>query len=309
MIFDTYSIGLIRSNIESGTSEGITYAIELLDVLLTEDLKDRIIPLFDDISNQEKIKRLQVFYPHILGDFHDVIKQIINKEFNQINRWSKTLALYWVGLNKENSLSYELISNLFNPDPLIRDTSAWSLYQIDPQSYEENVPRIGKDRKMELDLMIKEKKEKLGYQQIRPLTIEKAFFLSNLKTFRYLPRSFVVNLIDYIEELHLHKNQKYVITEENNTYFYIIYDGFINLIRKGVVLNNLSRGEFIGEFLIETIAENEITLHPLSQALLLRIPKDKLYELLSNDHEMALSFLDQITRNLQPEEKEMAKSA
>jgi ATP/ADP translocase/HEAT repeat protein len=309
MIFDPYSINLIRSNIDSGTSEGITYAIELLDVLLTEDLKDRIIPLFDDISNQDKIKRLQVFYPHMLGDFHDVIKQIINKEFNQINRWSKTLALYWVGTNQDESLLYELISNLFNPDPLIRDTSAWSLYQINPQYYEENVPRIGKERKMELDLMIMGRKEKYGFSQVRPLTIDKAFFLSRLKTFRQLPRSFVVNLIDYIEEVHLHRDQKYIITEETNTYFYIIYEGFINLIRKGVVLNNLSKGEFIGEFLIETIAENEITIHPLSNVVLLRIPKEKLYELLSNDHEMALTFLDQISKNIQPEDEHMAKTA
>jgi ATP:ADP antiporter, AAA family len=148
----------------------------LLDVLLTEDLKNRIIPLFDDISDQDKIKRLQVFYPHMLGDFNDVIKQIINKEFNQINRWSKTLALYWVGINKDKNMLYELIANLFNPDPLIRDTSAWSLYQIDPQYYEENVPRIGKERKMELDLMIKGKIEKFGMSRIRPLTIEIAFF-------------------------------------------------------------------------------------------------------------------------------------
>jgi len=309
MIFDPYSINLIRSNIESGTSEGITYAIELLDVLLSEDLKDRVIPLFDDISNQDKIKRLQVFYPHMLGDFHDVIKQIINKEFNQINRWSKTLSLYWVGIHKDNSLLYELISNLFNPDPLIRDTSAWSLYQIDPTYYEENVPRIGKEKKAELDMMIKGKADNLGISQIRPLSIDKAFFLSKLNTFRLLPRSFVINLIDYVEELHFHKNQSFKITEDTNSYFYIVYEGYINIIRKGVVLNNLSPGEFIGEFLIETISENEITINPLSHVIMLRIHKDKLYELLSNDHEVALNFLDHIARNIQREEDQIAKTA
>jgi len=299
MIFDQYSINLIRSNIESGTSEGITYAIELLDVLLSEDLKDRIIPLFDDISNQDKIKRLQVFYSHIMGDFNDVIKQIINKEFNQINRWSKTLALYWVGINKEESMLYELISNLFNPDPLIRDTSAWSLYQIDPKYYDENIPRIGKERKNELDLMIKKKSERFGISFIRPLTIDKAFFLSEISTFRHLPTSFAVNLIDDMEELYLHKNQKLKISEETNNYFYMVFDGHVNLILKGIVINNLSKGEFIGEFLIETIADNEITIHPLTDVIILRINKEKLYEILNNDHEIGLNFLDHIIKNIQ----------
>jgi hypothetical protein len=309
MIFDPYSINLIRSNIESGTSEGITYAIELLDVLLSEDLKDRIIPLFDDISNQDKIKRLQVFYPHILGDFHDVVKQIINKEFNQINRWSKTLSLYWVGLNKDKTLLYELISNLFNPDPLIRDTSARSLYQIDPDYYEENVIRIGKERKAELDLMIKGSKDSFGIGKIRPLTIEKVFFLTKLDIFQQLPRSFVVNLIDYVEEVHLHKNQSIRITQDTNTSFYCIYEGFINIIRKGIVLNNLTQGEYIGEFLIETILENEITINPISHVIMLRIQKEKLYELLSNDHELAIEFLDYIAKNIQTTDDHIDKTA
>jgi CRP-like cAMP-binding protein len=91
--------------------------------------------------------------------------------------------------------------------------------------------------------------------------------------------------------------------------FFIIYDGHVNLIRKGVVLNSLIKGEFIGEFLIETLSENEITLHPLSHTILLKINKEKLYELLSNDHEIGLNFLDQVTRNIPAGREEMVRSA
>ena len=310
MIYDPYSIRLIRSNIESGTHEGITYAIELLDVLLTEDLKDRIVPLFDDISNQDKIKKLQVFYPHMLGDFMDVVKQIINKEFNQINRWSKALAIYWVGIHKEESMLYELISNLFNPDPLIRNTAGWSLYQINPEFYEEHTQRIEKERKMEIDSMVRRDEKRRNISFKKPLTIEKVFFMSKVSIFRTMPTSFIVNLLDYTEEIYLRKDQKLKITEETNTYFYIVYDGYVNLLQKEVVINSLSDNEFLGEMLIEDVAENDLVIHPLIDTILLKIFKEKLYELLSNDHEIALDFLHHSSsaeRLIQ--EKELNKSA
>jgi hypothetical protein len=291
MMYDPYSIKLIRSNIESGTHEGITYAIELLDVLLTEDLKDRIIPLFDDISNQDKIKKLQVFYPHMLGDFKDVIKQIINKEFNQINRWSKALAIYWVGKTGENTMMFELISNLFNPDPLIRNTAGWSLNQVNPESYEEHTQRIGKDLKSELDSMVLDQGKLRNISFRRPLTIDKVFFMKNIPIFKPMPTSFIVNLLDFTEELYLRKDQKLKITEETNNYFYIVFDGYVNLLQNGIVINSLSDKEFLGEMLIEDIAENDMVIHPLMDTILLKIFKEKLYEFMSSDHEIALDFL------------------
>jgi AAA family ATP:ADP antiporter len=43
MLYDTRSIQLVKENIDSGTAEGVTYAIELLDVFLSEQLKMRVI--------------------------------------------------------------------------------------------------------------------------------------------------------------------------------------------------------------------------------------------------------------------------
>jgi ATP/ADP translocase len=309
MIYDQYSIRLIRSNIESGTHEGITYAIELLDVLLAEDLKDRIIPLFDDISNQDKIKKLQVFYPHMLGDFMDVIKQIINKEFNQINRWSKALAIYWVGMHKEESMLYELISNLFNPDPLIRTTAGWSLYQINPEYYEEHTQRIERDRKTDIDSMILQKEKIRNLSFKKPLTIDKVFFMNGLPVFKMMPTSFVVNLMDYSEELYLRKNQKLKISEDTNNYFYLIYDGYVNLLQRDIVINSLSDKEFLGEIMIEEISENDLVIHPLVDTILIRVFKEKLYELLSNDHELALEFLHNTSVDINASLEKLDKSA
>ena len=79
-----------------------------------------------------------------------------------------------------------------------------------------------------------------------------------------MPTSFLVNLLDYTEELYLRKDQKLKITEESNNYFYIVYDGYVNLLQKDIVINNLTESEFLGEILIEDIAENDLVLNDRS---------------------------------------------
>ena len=65
MLYDTRSIQLVKENIDSGTAEGITYAIELLDVFLSEQLKKRVIPILDDLTIAERTNRLEEFYPRV----------------------------------------------------------------------------------------------------------------------------------------------------------------------------------------------------------------------------------------------------
>ena len=115
--------------------------------------------------------------------------------------------------------------------------------------------------------------------------------------------------MDYTEELYLRKDQKLKITEETNNYFYIVYDGYVNLLQKDIVINNLTDSEFLGEILIEDISENDIVIHPLVDTVFIRIFKEKMYELLSNDHEIALDFLHHSSLISGLFQKEMNKTA
>ena len=124
-----------------------------------------------------------------------------------------------------------------------------------------------------------------------------------------MPASFVVNLLDYLEEVYLRKNQKLIITEETNNYFYIVYNGYINILQKEVVINSLTDQEYLGEVLIEDISENDLVIHPLVDTILLKIFKEKLYELFSNDHEIALEFLNNTSNGRLYQRKDMDKSA
>ena len=68
MLYDTHSIQLVKENIDSGTADSITYAVELLDVFLSDQLKQRVIPVLDDLTDTERINRLDIYFPRIRLD-------------------------------------------------------------------------------------------------------------------------------------------------------------------------------------------------------------------------------------------------
>jgi len=53
--YDTRSIQISEENIESGTTDGTAYAVELLDVFLSEQPQTKVIPVLDDLTITEKI--------------------------------------------------------------------------------------------------------------------------------------------------------------------------------------------------------------------------------------------------------------
>ena len=180
MLYDAKSIYLIKQNIESATSEGVTYAIELLDVLLSEDLKQKIIPILDDIPNTERVRKLQVFYPRAKLSTQLVLKFLINRDFTQSNRWTKSCALYQIGRLKIRDFKFDLIANMFNPDMLVKQMAAWGLYNLDKELYIAHTERLSREDQEVLHDVIRDRNAEMGNGN---LLFEKVRFLQSMKVF------------------------------------------------------------------------------------------------------------------------------
>jgi AAA family ATP:ADP antiporter len=145
MIFDETSIQLVKENIESRTSEGITYAIELLDVFLPEDIKQKIIPILDDLEDEERVKRLQVYFPLFAMSTEQIVK-ICNYARLQPDQPMEQSLCFLLCRHVSIKTSFEMleIANLFNPDWLIKEMAAWALYQRSTDLYFEHINRLPK---------------------------------------------------------------------------------------------------------------------------------------------------------------------
>ncbi|MEO1054658.1 MAG: HEAT repeat domain-containing protein, partial [Bacteroidota bacterium] len=268
MLYDAASIRLVKENIESGTNEGVTYALELLDVFLSEDLKQKIIPLLDDISDYEKAKRLEVFFPRDRLDSQLVLKHLINRDFNQTNRWSKACAIYQIGLLKIKNYEYDLIANLFNPDLLVSEVAAWSLNEIDPTLYMANIDRVGIQYRMRFNALINPP----ANVSIKPKSkLQKVLFLKGLTMFEEFSGLILARMVDMMDEEHLAEGDSITIDNYYNNVFYIVLQGDVDMYERGSIKSHKTEGEFIGEVIeLETHLNSNI-ITALSDSILLKI--------------------------------------
>ncbi|HEY5826582.1 MAG TPA: hypothetical protein VIT44_19560, partial [Cyclobacteriaceae bacterium] len=287
MLYDTRSIQLVKENIESGTTEGTTYAVELLDVFLSEQLKVRVIPVLDEIPDAERTNRLEAFYPRVKLDEKLVLKFLINRDFTQSNRWTKATVLYQIGTLRIADFTLDLIAQLFNPDKLIREVAAWALYQINQESYHTNSARLGDHAKRILDKAVVVSKESGSLMQI-----EKIKFFQRISVFDGVSGLSLSYLADIAEEVVLLENQSMVIDEKMNNNFYIDYSGGVEYFERGVYRSTYEGGQFIGEMLSAPGFANSNILRAKERTVLLRINKDQFYELLSDNVKLADKVLD-----------------
>lgn len=282
MLYDTRSIQLVKENIDSGTTEGITYAIELLDLFLSEQLKQRVIPVLDELPDNERISRLDVFYPRTKLDQTLVLKFLINRDFTQSNRWTKACVLYQIGIRQIEAFRLDLIAQLFNQDRLIYEVAAWALYRIDPELYKEHVKRLDEFKRRALDEVILHGRKMSQFEKV-------IFYLQN-QFFEGVPGIVLSYLGDISLEESLAPEELLTLDEQTNNNFYFLVKGSVRYYRNGEFMEAYGEGQFLGEMLASDNTRNANRIQAIEPARLLKINKDQFYELLSDN----VKLVDQV---------------
>ncbi|MEE4198378.1 MAG: hypothetical protein V2I54_12095 [Bacteroidales bacterium] len=203
LAYDTKSIMHVKENIESGTTEGISYALELLDLFIDEELKPKLIPLVEDISATEKVKQLQNFYPVGILPLKDLLISIVNRDVNYISNWTKASAIFSFSDLKPDKVPDDIIAHLFNPVELLRETSAIVMYRENREAFNNIRPRIDKQYQDQLDQSI------TAYQKAaNELLIKKTVFLKQTNIFQGVPYRYLCHLAKKLDEINFGSKDK-----------------------------------------------------------------------------------------------------
>jgi len=284
MLYDAKSIQLVKENIESGTSEGVTYAIELIDVFLSDDLKQKIIPVLDDITEIEKARKLEMIFARQGLGAKEVLKYLINRDFNQTNRWSKACAIRQIGKMKIEPYLYDLIANLFNPDPLIMEISAQSIYKISEEQYHLHTNRLRADKKELLDQVVMHE----GSQKLR---FDKILVLKEMYIFSKVPGRILASVVDAMEEIIIKEGDSFALDSIYGNSFYVVFEGELDYFEEGSIKRKIEKGEFVGELLDDEYMSQSNIFQATKDSTILVIQKDKFYGLLSDNYVFAQSVM------------------
>ncbi len=150
--YDRSSIDAVIENLDAGTGQSISFAIELLDTFVVEDLKPYIFPLLEDSSLANKIWALQNYFPlKVYSTTEELLNALLNRSENLIGKQTKIFALNALGSLGMNDASADLIAQLFNSDRVLRQMSAQLIQSIDKQKYMDCKKRLSDKLRVDLD--------------------------------------------------------------------------------------------------------------------------------------------------------------
>lgn len=284
MMYDPQNILLVRENIEIGTTESISFATEMLDVFVADGLKPKLFPIMDEMKVEDKLSNLQKHYPpEHFESYQDLLLQIVNRDYNRVNRYTKALAMYRLSqMSKE--VTMDMIANLFNPDPLLLQTAAYTIYTIDKEAYQKHTKRLRPITKKELDKGIlppvfKNKNE--VYHQ-KKLLIERVILLKRMDVFNKIPGQQITYLAESMEEVLVRAGTQLIEEGEGgNAPIYILLEGRLEMRKGEKKIRDIGLLEIMGEkFLLET-DKFEFSIVTVENAKLLVLKKEKLLDLMS----------------------------
>ena len=302
LVYEPNSIQLVRQNIESRTPEGVVYAIELLNVFIADELKPVLFPLLDEISIEEKIEKLQQHYLREKFSSTEILIEIINRDYNFVNRWTKACAMYRYCGMPEAKVTNDMVANLFNPDSLLRETAAYAIYKLDKEAYHRYTKRIG-EKKKELDAIILAQERRGNKKQLQ---IEKIFVLKEVKAFASIHGVFLSGIADNIQEVILRKGEAILRKgDTGNIPLYVIVEGILEMRDdSSKVISRLAKGDLIGEALVLESDVNPEDIIAYDDVVLYKIEKEHFYEMMSQSHEMTEGIIAGFIEHKGLEEKD-----
>ncbi|HPW63437.1 MAG TPA: HEAT repeat domain-containing protein [Cyclobacteriaceae bacterium] len=295
LLYDPESVQLVKENIEVGTPDSIQYALELLDLFVDQDLKPKLIPLLDDSTTTQKLEKLQTFFPRESYNPIQVINYILNRDFNFNNRWTKVCAVYATAYIPNFRISRGLISQMFNNDKLLQETTAWVVYNKDKAAYQTITDRLPYKDKKFLDSSIESNQLLDGLDDGFFLYIEMIMLIKKIPVFEHIQGKVLSDLSDKIMPITLKPNEKLSIPETQDMPILIMAHGEVSLKNKDEEVMRMKPGNVFGDLFQEgpTPAITEVVAS--ERSVLLKINLIDFYFVLANHHELAQGLIHNIT--------------
>jgi len=213
-----------------------------VDNFISQDIKQLIIPIFDDISISMKLKKLSFLSPQKRMNFTSRLNDIITKDYDKVGTWTVSKALEIIGkLHSKNKSSNEAGDHsrdyndieiwtldkvektlkkirrsempdevfvcLFHPDELVYSTAAKVIYEENPVKCTDYLERMSEKKKSMLDDLAKN-----GY-----LLSERIKLLKKHPLFFRVPENYLAELAKFVRVVNLKAEEELTIVNPDGS--------------------------------------------------------------------------------------------
>ena len=258
---------------ESGAQSNV---LEILDNLLSIEIREFIIPLFDDSDLSEKVDRGNQF----VSKQADATEAVANWLYSG-NPWTSAIALdYSLNSNTNNE---ELDWTKIPRDQTIREVCS-------AQWAKDSSPlKTMKDFPTEEFIL----KEASMYS-----TLEKTIFMKGVDLFRDISGEEVSHVAQIAEEIEYGSEQTIFDEGDVGDSMFIIIDGAVKIHKGDKELAVLSKGKFVGEMALLDQEPRSASVTSTEETTLLEINGEDFYDLMASRMEIMQGIVKILTQRL-----------
>lgn len=272
--YDQESVLHVQENLEIGSSESIGFAIELLDLFVDDEIKPKLFPLLEDLSEQEKVRQLENHYPLNIMSELDLIKAILNRNPNEINRYTKHCALELLFNKTDIQIDNSIVAQIFNPDQLLSESSAIICYKNDKDSYRSIARRLESKQKIKVEQAIIAHEDKNEY-----LNKSRVNFIQNMPKFNELPGNYIAMISDFFTPFSIIQNEELDKDFIQNNFLFLA-KGSIEVME-----TNDSKTIFEPGFIQINLEQEHYKIQLNKETILYIISRNEVRELLINNQD------------------------
>ena len=141
--YDRHAIGHIRENLREADNQDSSYALELMNLVVDDQVKSYLEPYFDDRPVPEKIRHLQLEMPVEMLSYGEVLRQIIVRDGLYMGTFIRSCAIEAAGRLEDLQLRNHLVAQVFHPEAVIVESAAAVLSDRYPRESGEISARVG----------------------------------------------------------------------------------------------------------------------------------------------------------------------
>ena len=270
ILYDESAIRLVRERLREGKADERVFALELLDMFLDAETKAHVLELMDEHPSGQRLKRLEARKPQDHLGAEERLKDIIARGPSASDRWTRANALRTLATLNPTKRHPEIWANLFNDDPILGQTAAYSLRAANAEAYDAYVAGLPREVRERLAKVLRGGGKKVAGPNER-LLMDRVAVLKRIEALGDLSETQLLPFVPALRPVSFNADRQVAREGDSATEVYILAEGGVDITRDSETLLRLETPDVIGELDVLLDRPRSVSLRTTEPTLLFQI--------------------------------------
>jgi hypothetical protein len=281
------------------------YALEVIDALVSQELKRVALPLLDEMPASQKLERLEPLFPVSRRGSRQWLRELACGPSDHFNAWTRACAVYAIGGLPAPELTDTVVEALSAAEPLVRQTAALTLFRLGSPDLQRHITALAGDTDPAVAGFARALGADEGQEEIMLSTIEKVIALKAASIFAEAPDEILADLATQVDEITVGGGERILQKGDLGDCMYVIVVGEVRVHDGERTLNHLGEGDVFGEMAVLDTEPRVASVTAVVDTRLLRLDQETLYELMDAHIDVAQGIIRVLSRHLRHRVKDL----